>query len=140
MAMPPACFGSPSRRPRRHIEDALQISTRALFDRIFDSADVVCLHVPNGERRDKAAAGRLKAMGTLAGTADWFLSWRGPRPPFIGWIEMKAERGRQSPEQKAFQARVTALGHHYAICRSLDDVLGVLDAWGVPKRAQVRIA
>lgn len=38
------------------------------------------------------------------------------------WIEVKAPNGRQSPEQKSFQAHVESLGHLYVVARSFDDV------------------
>lgn len=125
-----------------HPETSLQISTRSLFDTILDRSEVLYLHIPNGERRDAKTGALLKAMGVVPGAADWLLSWRQFRSTSscVGWIELKAGRGRQSPEQKAFQDRVTALGHHYAICRSIPEVLGVLDAWDVPRRAMARIS
>jgi hypothetical protein len=41
---------------------------------------------------------------------------------FIG-IEVKQPKGRQSPEQTAFQQQCEAAGGQYFIARSLDDVL-----------------
>ncbi len=41
---------------------------------------------------------------------------------FVG-IELKTETGRQSAEQRAFQARVEAAGGLYILARSLDDAL-----------------
>ena len=38
------------------------------------------------------------------------------------WLEVKAEKGRQSPLQKKFQALVEARGHRYRIVRSIEDV------------------
>lgn len=38
------------------------------------------------------------------------------------WIEVKSATGRQSPEQKAFQAEVEADGHSYLLVRDVDDL------------------
>jgi hypothetical protein len=42
------------------------------------------------------------------------------------WIEVKAERGRQSEAQREFQQLVEMFGHKYTLARSVDDVLAVL--------------
>lgn len=76
--------------------------------------------VPNGGARSKATAGKLKAEGVVPGVADLILlvpkQWA-----FALCIEMKTDKGRQSPEQKAWQTIVEAQGYRYAVCRSFDD-------------------
>ncbi len=84
-------------------------------------------HIPNGERRDKRTAAKLKAMGVEAGAADFHLTLPGGQ---TGWVELKA-LGRQSAAQKAFQAAETGTGARYAIVRSLDDLEWTLRDWGV---------
>lgn len=88
------------------------------------------LRSPHGGARSKATAGKLKAEGVVPGVADlillvpqWFTTWRGQQGClFAGLcIEMKTAKGRQSPEQKAWQAIVEAKGYQYAVCRSFDD-------------------
>lgn len=37
------------------------------------------------------------------------------------FVEVKTSKGRQSPEQKAFQERVESLGFNYVIWRSVED-------------------
>lgn len=39
------------------------------------------------------------------------------------WVECKAPKGKQSPEQKSFQEQVEAHGHSYLVARSSDDVM-----------------
>lgn len=127
---------------RSHPETGLQIATRSLFDTILDPDEVLYLHIPNGERRDARTGALLKAMGVVPGAGDWLLSWRWPRSTHtaIGWIELKANAGTQTPAQKSFQARAVGVCHRYAVCRSLDEVLGVLEAWDVPRRSNARIS
>jgi hypothetical protein len=50
-----------------------------------------------------------------AGTAD-ILTFPRERPPF--WLEIKQLKGEQHAKQEEFQARVTALGHGYAVINS----------------------
>lgn len=46
------------------------------------------------------------------------------------WIECKSASGKQSPEQKRFQADVEVRGHSYLIARGSDDVLRWLKEHG----------
>ena len=94
--------------------------------------------VPNGGARSKATAGKLKAEGVVAGVSDLILLV----PKFVkakdeGWyntihalcIEMKTEKGRQSPEQKDWQERVEAHGYKYAVCHSLDEFMNTINSY-----------
>jgi len=46
---------------------------------------------------------------------------------FVTFIECKSSIGKESPEQKEFEELVTKLNCRYAIVRSVDDVIGVLN-------------
>ena len=95
--------------------------------------------VPNGSYRTKATAGKLKAEGVVAGVADLILLV--PRCVKAhddeGWyntihalcIEMKTAKGRQSPEQKEWQARVEGEGYRYRVCHSLDEFMDVVNGY-----------
>lgn len=95
--------------------------------------------VPNGGARSKATAGKLKAEGVTAGVADLILM-----VPCIvpckhdkGWvnethalcIEMKTQKGHQSPEQKEWQAKVEQYGYKYAVCHSLDEFIETVEKY-----------
>ena len=84
--------------------------------------------IPNGEYRSKRTAGRLKAMGVQPGVADLHITLPGG---LTGWIELKSERGRQSPEQREFEQAERGAGAMYNVCRSLDNVQKTLKAWGI---------
>lgn len=43
------------------------------------------------------------------------------------FVEVKAEKGRQSLAQEQFQERLLSLGFQYAIVRSIDDLKAVLE-------------
>ncbi len=61
---------------------------------------------------------QLKAMGLIKGVADFtYLKSDGK----ILYMELKAEQGRQSKEQKRFEQVVTDLGHEYAIIRNFEE-------------------
>lgn len=95
--------------------------------------------VPNGGARSKATAGKLKAEGVVPGVADLILLV--PRCVKAhddeGWyntihalcIEMKTAKGRQSPEQKAWQRKVEDHGYRYRVCRSFDEFMAVVNGY-----------
>lgn len=90
--------------------------------------------VPNGEYRSPRTAGRLKASGVRPGVGDFSCTLAGGR---AAWIELKTDKGRQSPAQREFQKAEEALGARYAVVRSLDELQSVLRAWGVKFSARV---
>ncbi len=91
--------------------------------------------IPNGGARSKATAGKLKAEGVVPGVADLILLV--PRVHFDEHneiscyyalcIEMKTKTGRQSPEQKEWQAKVEQHGYKYAVCRSLEEFMNTIN-------------
>ena len=76
--------------------------------------------VPNGGHRDIQTAARLKAEGVTAGVSDLMLLVARRGFHSLG-VEVKTLTGRQSENQKNWQAKVEAQGFKYAIVRSLDD-------------------
>jgi len=89
--------------------------------------------IPNGGKRDKGTAGKLKAEGLQPGAPDLVILWKGRA---IG-LELKARRGRLSSAQLAFSMRWTTAGGLYAVARSLEEVADLLDAAGVTLRARI---
>jgi len=81
-----------------------------------------------------------KYKGAGAGTSDLIVvqpgqihleymgEQHGPGAPvnFVTFVECKSTKGKQSPEQIEFQAKVEALNCRYAIVRSVDDLMEVL--------------
>lgn len=71
-------------------------------------------HVPN-ERKDKMEAIVLKSIGVKKGVPDLFLPV--PCGSFHGlWIEMKAEKGRASEEQKWWLKEMIDQGYAAVVC------------------------
>lgn len=102
---------------------------RAVADALARAAapGVVWWHTPNGEARGKAAAGRLKAMGTQAGLPDLFLLHAGR----LYGLELKTGRGHVSPAQKDRLDRLAAAGATVAVAYGLDAALVQIKAWGM---------
>ena len=96
---------------------------------------LVWWHTPNGEKREKRDAAKLKAMGTLAGLPDFFFLDNGR----LFGLELKRNKGRISPEQRAVSAALERNGATCATAFGLDDALAVLEGWGLilPDRGRV---
>ena len=81
-------------------------------------------HIPNGGKRNKAEAARMKAGGVRAGVPDLCLPVA--RGGFHGlYIELKAGKGTASQKQKEWIGKLTAQGY-----RAL-----VLTGWEAASRA-----
>lgn len=72
-------------------------------------------HIPNGGKRDKREAGRLKAAGVKPGVFDLFLPVA--RGGYHGlWVEMKRKGGYASDDQVQFDHGMTSAGYDTAVC------------------------
>jgi hypothetical protein len=95
--------------------------------------------VPNGGYiLDKRTVAKLKAMGLTPGIPDLCVLVRGQK--LLG-LELKAGRGRQSPEQQAIEAAWIAAGGAYAVATGVDQALALLVERGalLPDRGARRI-
>jgi hypothetical protein len=57
-------------------------------------------------------------MGLKSGVSDLVVLFKGQ----VLFLELKIENGKQSNNQKSFEAEVKNLGFEYVICRSVADV------------------
>lgn len=73
----------------------------------------------------------LVANKEMAGFSDIIILTPEPRTIFL---ELKAEKGRQSDNQKRFQKRVEAMGHKYYLCRSREALCQILEENSVPMK------
>jgi hypothetical protein len=127
-------FGRPLRR-RELDRNAEARRQAAIFEFVcWVAPHLICFHVPNGGFRTKAEAARLKWIGVLAGVLDLVLVLPEGRSAF--W-ETKTPHGRLSDDQKAFIERLIALGHSWAVVRSIDDARRELAALGIETREAV---
>ena len=112
----------------RHIEDAAQAEViRWARMRQATAPELELLyHIPNGGKRGKLEACRLKAQGVKPGVPDLHLPVA--RAGYHGlWIEMKTATGRLSEDQRKIIAMLCAEGHRVEICRSAADAVEVLE-------------
>lgn len=93
--------------------------------------------VPNGGHRNIQTAARLKAEGVTAGVSDLMLLISRHNYHAL-CIEVKTIVGRQSENQKAWEAKVRAQGFYYAIVRSLDDFAELI-LWYLGESPKARI-
>lgn len=82
--------------------------------------------VPNGGRRDRVSGAKLKAEGVLPGVSDLILLVA-RRGCYGLLIEMKTERGKQSPAQKEWARDMAARGYLYVVCHSFDEFREAID-------------
>lgn len=90
--------------------------------------NAIAYAVPNGESRSKRTGAKLKAQGVVAGVFDLMFILPDGR---AAAMELKALGGRLSPEQKAFAARLAAIGVEHCVCFDIDTAISVLEAWQV---------
>lgn len=79
--------------------------------------DFIFFAVPNGGWRNEVVAAKLKKEGVRAGVSDLILVFKGA----VYFVELKTDKGKQSPFQKIFQQDVERLGYKYLLWRSIDD-------------------
>lgn len=130
------------RKPRALEENHLQIPLVSLL-RLSVRPGVLWRHVPNGGARDKSTGAKLKAMGTLAGSADLEFFWKHYwEDPFGGshshmrglFMELKLPGRRSSPNQELFAQRITETGGEYHIVTSIRQALDILAERGLLHR------
>ena len=109
-----------------HLEDKIQIACVRWMQ--YQYPNILIFHIPNGGKRTKAEAGIFKAMGVLAGAADLFIA-HASRGKHGLYIEVKSPTGRQADSQKEFERNVIAAGYHYAVCRSVEEFIRVVNEY-----------
>ena len=106
---------------------------------LFGKRDVVWYSIPNGAKLAKRTAIYLKQTGMVAGAADLAFVVNG----YAYFMELKAGKGKQSPEQKAFESRVFASKSSYIVVNDIDVAIDYLEAWGVirpyPRRSRITL-
>jgi hypothetical protein len=111
---------------RAHPEQSLQRAVATYLTRILVAPTFFTAIGHGGGGRLRGAI--LKGTGLRAGVPDILIINRGR----CLWIELKAGKGRLSPEQIAVHQWLVAAGASVTVCRSIDDVRECLDVWGVP--------
>lgn len=118
-------------KPRRHPADEehrMQCACVRWFRAQYPHLEHNLFAVPNGGRRDKVTAARLKSEGVKAGVSDLILL-----KPNIHYhallIEMKTQKGVLSQLQKAWRKLIEPDGYKYVVCRSLEDFMEAINGY-----------
>ncbi|WP_263079516.1 VRR-NUC domain-containing protein [Endozoicomonas sp. Mp262] len=110
----------PRRKPRENEDRELRMFMRWLHT-MHPGVFVYVFHPPNGGKRDKATAGKLKAMGVKPGVPDVFCML--PRGGYHGLVvEYKAtppNDAEVSPYQKEWITRLSQQGYKASVCKGL---------------------
>lgn len=110
----------------RHIEENMQMNCVRWFELQYGSLARKLHHSPNGGRRDAREGARFKRMGTRAGFPD--LGLYIARHGYHGlFIEMKADKGVQTPSQKQWQRMLESEGYAYRICRDFYEFKDIVE-------------
>lgn len=79
--------------------------------------------------------GLRTARGVIAGIPDIDISWLGRAYR----IELKAMDGRLSPDQCQLATTILSTGARWAVVRSADELLQVLDEWEIPRARRLHL-
>ena len=118
---------APRKRPDDE-EHRLQVACVQWFHYQYPKHAHNLFAVPNGGKRDKVTAAKLKAEGALAGVADLILLIQSKGYGAL-LIEMKTSSGRQADSQKAWQKAIEKDGYKYVICRSISDFITEVNSY-----------
>jgi hypothetical protein len=82
-------------------------------------------HIPNGGKRNKITAARLKKEGVKSGVPDVFLPV--PRRNLHGlYIEMKAAKGKISDNQREWLERLFLQGYAVNVCYGWEEAKDII--------------
>ena len=111
--------------PKRKAQTEAVIQ-RAIIARLKLSG-IVCHHSPNAAKRSVISGRRIKADGMITGWPD--LTVVGPEG-LVAFLEVKAPKGRLSAAQMEIGGILQLMGQCWAIVRSQDEAVAVLQQWG----------
>ena len=126
----------PTRRARRPKKVAVPEPSETQIQQSFIQYLDLCAHrdlvywaVPNGGKRSKVEAARLKAEGVRAGIPDVHFMHKCT----FYVLEIKKKKGRLSPEQKVMIERLRAAGAVVEVAYGLDACISQVKGWGMLK-------
>ena len=120
----------------KHQEDQLQKQLWQAFQALGVTKRCIAFH-PANEGRSPREGAKLKAMGVVAGVADFIFLLEDE--PHWAAMELKAGKNGLSVNQRAFRDRCEALGRPFVVVRSLAEALVHLDEWGLVKVTSGRV-
>jgi hypothetical protein len=129
-----------TKRARRHPERDTQITIAQYLDAVLDPCLCVWTAIGHGGG-GKVRGAWLKRMGMKAGIPDIAIWWTTSHRDHLhcAFLEIKSADGRSSDAQDEMADRLSDVGAHVEICRSIDDVERVIFDCGIPLRRGVRL-
>jgi hypothetical protein len=116
----------------RQLPPAPEFSMQAMLADIlakWGSRDWRYTHMPLGEYRTAATAGKLKRMGVVAGWSDFILL--SPKPRSLAhFLELKRRGSKLSEAQEEFAAYCAEQGYPFACVDRFEDAVNILKEWG----------
>lgn len=104
----------------RHNESEMQRACVRWYRYQYPQHASMLIGIPNGVATTERQGAILKAEGMLAGVADLLLLLPAQGYTMLA-IEMKTDKGRQSPRQQAWQQEAERHGIRYEVVRSFDE-------------------
>jgi hypothetical protein len=118
----------PRRKMRSSPEYVLTVAVAQAFRAHLDIRGIKWTHFPAGEKRTAITGAKLKRMGMQPGWPDFQII--GIAGQYIG-IELKAGKGGLNENQKALHPELRDWGAKVYECRSVTEVLTVLEEEGL---------
>ena len=110
-------------RPRSASENEIHMKAWQWLQGAFPA--LLAFHVPNERKASVQYHMKLKRLGVVPGVADFLVFPQSGRKVAI---ELKDDKGAQSPEQIKFQLRWERAHGLYFLCRTLEEFQGVVNA------------
>ena len=88
----------------------------------FARKDCIYFHPVQESKRSIQWASKLKRMGMIAGVSDFVIFVDGQ----LHFLELKSEKGRLSPAQKAWRDLCHTCGAGFHVTRTLEDTIALL--------------
>lgn len=108
------------------VEHTIQKTCVDWFD--LQYSGLLLYAIPNGGKRSKAQAGKLKAEGVRAGVPDLYLAVVTQTYPGL-YIETKTTSGQPSDEQLIAHAYLRAQGYQVELVRNLEQFQAVVNEY-----------
>lgn len=118
------------------MESKLQIACVKWFDLSYPHLKMNLFSIPSEGARTPMNGARMKAQGRRAGVADMLLTvvkQTAETETTVTFecaglfIEFKADKGKQSENQIAFEKAVTTTGYKYVIIRTFDEFKNLIE-------------
>lgn len=115
----------------RQREHELQSECVKIFELKYPKLKHLLFAIPNGGKRNKAVAAKLKREGVRSGVPDLFLAC--PSSNMAGlFIEMKVGKNKPTKNQKFYLNDLRNRGYATAVCRSVDYFLTLVELYIYP--------